>query len=311
MRLVITGGEENCKAFDKAIKENKNIGVLLKSKEEENTVYIIDHKNWKYDNKISAILMQGRIILTPAGLERKIDIIHSSYFEVFKDQDIMTQELFDSLSIVHTNINQSIEKHETTMVVREDMIKDVIENIQKYDLCEIKEIGLFNDEFFLRIYNENITDYKSIDILMDDNYSVLFEKKITFIYGKEWMSYSNLFFCSKFKIKLLTLNEFRKREFDKQMDAETGNTIPVNFNAKNILTKEAVIKAGYEKSKHNELTYTKIVDYPDKSYEIKISFDSSFIVATIKFYGMSYRSTRLSDEQLTELLETGIITEFI
>ena len=300
MRLLISGDEENCNAFDKAINENKNIKVLLKSKDEEGVTYVIDHKNWEYSGKITAMLMCDRLILTVRGLERKIRDIHRSYFEAFKEQDIMTQELFDLLSIVHTEIEQSTEKHEAIMIINMTMIRDVIENIQKYDLCKILQIGLVGDEYFLKIYNENITKYKTIDILMDDHYSVLFEKIITFNYGIEWMSYTNLFFCSKFKIKLLTLDEFKRREFDKQMEAESGTTIFVNFNAKNILTKEAVLKAGYKKSKS-------IISEMYKKGAIRIIFDPTYAIATIKISGISYQSTKLSDLQLVEFLKTGII----
>jgi len=298
MRLVIS---EYFKEFDKAINDNKNIEVLLKSKEDENTVYIIKHKKWNCNVNVGALLINGRIILCDKSIERKITIMHISFFKIFENDDILTYRLFDSLNIVHTEIEQSIAKHEAVIPVNAEMINDVIANIKKYNLCEITEIGLLRDGFFLKIYNKDIGDYKTIDILMDDNYSVLFEKRINFIYGREWMSYSNLFFCSKFKIRLLTLNEFKRREFDKQMDAETGNTIPINFNAKYILTRKAVIIAGFERTNEKSVVY--------KKDNIRIAFDENCMTATIRVNGMSYRSTRLSDEELTRFLETGIITE--
>jgi len=302
MRLVISGNYEE---FDKAINENKNIGVLLKSKENRKVTYIIRHKTCEFDGRVIPMIINDRLILG-VGIDleyakKNIEMIHSHYFSIFGNEDILTKKLDESLRIIHTEIKQSKNEHEAIMPITYEMIEDVIDNIKKYNLCEITEIGLLRDGFFLRIYSKDISDYKTIDILMDDNYSVLFEKRINFIYGREWMSYSNLFFCSKFKIRLLTLNEFKRREFDKQMDAETGNTIPVNFNAKYILTRKAVIIAGFERTNEKSLVY--------KKGNTRITFDENCITATIKVNGISYKSIKLSDEQLTGFLETGIITE--
>ncbi len=301
MRLVISGDKKNRELFSKAIENSPNIKVLLtsKDKESEDLIYIIEHPKLNHDGDLSGTVINDRLIIWKKEIGDDINVTHLAYFEAFDNEDILTEELKEMLSKVHETIDQSEKEHEVVMFIFEGMIRDVIKQIKKYDLCEILEVGEMTEGHFIRIRNENITDYKHIDILMDDNYSVLYEKKITNNYGEEWKSYSNLFWCSKFEIKLLTLEEFKRREFDKQLEAEQGTRTFININAKNIFTPEAVLKAGYEELPNGMFKKGKAV----------VHFSSDKSAAKIYINGEESQSYNLSDDQLKCLLDIGEIVE--
>ncbi len=286
--------------YKKGFEENDHVTIISKrrNRKSKETTYKFTHDKVNFTRKVNATMIEKNRLL----------IIDPEYYSDFTRHAIFYLRIFEEFffskevvakikSFKRQTVPQPTKKHSGIMYIQYDFVADAIENIKKHNLCKMTNLYELPGGFALEIFHKDIGKYKVIDILMDDNYSVLFEQKVSNTYGVEWMSYTNLEFCKMFRITLLTLEEFKKRGFAKAMKTENVESVALNLNAGIVINKETLTIKGFVTKEKSLSENTKIY----KKRNIKVIIQGNAII--IKTPTRTISAHRLSDEQLKKILD--------